>query len=377
MDLFERALEVPHARRGKFLEHLCGENASLRDELSSLLQADEAATDYFDNLADAAISPAYGAVLSAAPETLLLPELQAALGNRYRILQSLGGGMSCVFLAEETKLGRKVVIKALPPKLVASAARFRREIRVAARLQHPHIVPLLTTGSAGSFLYYTMPFVAGESLRGRLTREGPLPIEPARTVWRDVLDALAHAHASGVVHRDIKPGNILLVARNALVTDFGIARAVEPEAPAGDVIETAPGLIMGTPAYMAPEQATADKAADHRVDIYAAGLVMYEMLEGRLPFACDSARRLALARLTRDPPPIGRPDCPPALAALIMRCLARAPGGRPPTVEALLAELDAIPATHEPTAAEPPRARSPRRVRLIDLFRTLRFEATR
>jgi serine/threonine-protein kinase len=375
MDLFERALEVPHARRGKFLEHVCGENASLRDELSSLLQAGEAATDYFDNLAEAAISPAYGAVLSAAPETLLLPELQAALGNRYRILHCLGGGMSCVFLAEETKLGRKVVIKALPPELVASAGRFRREIRVAARLQHPHIVPLLTTGSAGAFLYYTMPFVAGESLRARLAREGPLPIATARTVWRDVLDALAHAHACGVVHRDIKPGNILLVARNALVSDFGIARAVEREAPGGDATETGPGVIVGTPAYMAPEQATADKTADHRVDIYAAGLVMYEMLEGRLPFACESARQLTLARLTRDASPIGRPDCPPALAALIMRCLARAPAARPQTVEALLAELDAIPVTGE--RADAAHARSPRRVRLVDLFRSLRIEATR
>ena len=377
MDLFARARVVPHARRGDVLEQLCGGNESLRDELSSLLRADEAATDYFDNLAEAAISPAYGAVLSAPPEALLLPELQAALGSRYRILQSLGGGMSCVFLAEETKLGRKVVIKALPPKLVANAARFRREIRVAARLQHPHIVPLLTTGSAGSFLYYTMPFVAGESLRGRLAREGPLPVGDARTVWRDVLDALAHAHANGVVHRDIKPGNILLVARNALVSDFGIARAIEADAPAGDAIETAPGVVMGTPAYMAPEQATADRAADHRVDIYAAGLVMYEMLEGRLPFEFKSTRQLTTARLTRHPSPIRRRDCPPALGALIIRCLARAPAARPQTVEGLLAELDAIPATLEPATAESAGARPPRRGRLVDWFRTWRIEVTR
>jgi serine/threonine-protein kinase len=207
-----------------------------------------------------------------------------------------------------------------------------------------------------------MPFVAGESLHARLARDGPLPIRDARTIWRDVLDALAHAHASGVVHRDIKPGNILLSARNALVIDFGIARAME--AAAGDATEAAAGLTIGTPAYMAPEQVSADGRADHRVDIYAAGLVMYEMLEGRLPFACDSARKLTLARLTRDPSPITRPDCPAELAALVMRCLARAPAARPHSVEALLAELEVIPTTCEPAPTSGSAcSRSPRRAR--------------
>jgi serine/threonine-protein kinase len=350
IDLFERALEVPQARRTEFLEQLCDDDASVRDELISLLRAHEAATDYFDNLAEAAVSPAYAAVMRAARVRPLLEQVQAALANTYRVLQELGGGMSRVFLAEETKLDRKVVIKVLPPEMAtgASGERFRREIQLAAQLQHPHIVPLLTSDSAGCLLYYTMPFVAGESLRGRLARDGRLPIRDARTVWRDVLDALAYAHASGVVHRDIKPGNILLAGRHALITDFGIAQAMG--AGVGDATETGPGLTIGTPAYMAPEQVSADKRAGRRVDIYAAGLVMYEMLEGRLPFACDSARELTLARLTQDPSPITRPACPPELAALVMRCLARAPAARPRTVEALLAELEAIPATREPAA---------------------------
>jgi len=364
IDLFERALEVPQARRTEFLEQLGDHDASLRDELISLLRAHEAATDYFDNLAEAAVSPAYAAVMGAARVRPLLAQVQAALGNTYRILQELGGGMSRVFLAEDTKLDRKVVIKVLPPEMAAGASAecFRREIQLVAQLQHPHIVPLLTSASVGCLLYYTMPFVAGESLGARLARDGPLPIRDARAIWRDVLDALAHAHASGVVHRDIKPGNILLAARHALITDFGIAWAMG--AAAGDAAETAQGLTSGTPAYMAPEQVSADGRTDHRVDIYSAGLVMYEMLEGRLPFACDSARQLILARLTRDPLPITRPDCPPELAALAMRCLARAPAARPRTVDALLADLEAIPATREPAAAAgSARSRNPRRAR--------------
>jgi len=364
IDLFERALEVPQLRRTEFLEQLGDDDASLRDELTSLLRAHESATDYFDNLAEAAVSPAYAAVMCAARVRPLLAEVQGALGTTYRILQELGGGMSRVFLAEDTRLDRKVVIKVLPPEMAAgaSAERFRYEIQLAAQLQHPHIVPLLTSASAGSFLYYTMPFVAGESLRGRLARDGRLPIRDARTVWRDVLDALAYAHASGVVHRDIKPGNILLAGRHALITDFGIARAMG--AAAGDPAETGPSLTIGTPAYMAPEQVSGDGRTDHRADIYAAGLVMYEMLEGRLPFACDSARQLTLARLTRNPSPLTRPDCPPELAALVMRCLARAPAARPRTVDALLADLEAIPTMREPAAtAGSARSRHPRRAR--------------
>jgi len=356
MSLFERALEVPRQERAEALEQLSGGDAELRQELSSLLAAHDSSSGYFENLADEIVAPAYAGVVSGADRSpTLLVRVQNALKNSYEITRELGGGMSRVFLARETKLGRDVVIKVLPPDMAASANadRFRREIQVAARLQHAHIVPLLTSDVADSLLYYTMPFVAGESLRSRLAREGPLAIDHALRIWRDVLDALAYAHAAGVVHRDIKPANILLSGRSALVTDFGIARAIE--AAGGDGTQTATGFAIGTPAYMAPEQVTGDKDADHRVDIYAAGLVMYELLEGRQAYTGDSIRQVVLARLTHDPAPIARSDCPPQLARLVARCLARDPAARPESAEAILAELD------EKSAARPARSR-PRRV---------------
>jgi serine/threonine-protein kinase len=351
--LFERALDVPPERRTEFFQALRGGDAALREELASLLEAHQSAPDYFDHLASE-LSPTYTAIAGAARERgpQLQQQLQESLGNSYQVAHELGGGMSRVFLADEIKLGRKVVIKVLPPEMAASASaeRFRREIQIAAQLQHPHIVPLLTSDSTASLLYYTMPFVAGESLRARLARDGALPLEDARQIWRDVLDALAYAHASGVIHRDIKPGNILLSGRSALVTDFGIARAIEA---AGDANATAPELAIGTPAYMAPEQVDGNRTTDHRVDIYAAGLLMYEMLEGRLPFSGESAREVVLARLTSDPAPVARPDCPPDLAVLVARCLSRAPEGRPRTAEALLGQLEAIPRTGDGAAALP------------------------
>ena len=342
MDLFERALEVPAAERGAFLDRECGTDADLRREMDSLLAAHESSTEFFDTLTDDIVSPAFAPVLQAATrarEARLRPALESALGSRYRILQGLGGGMSRVFLAEEISLGRKVVIKVLPPEMTAGADRFRREIRLVAEMQHPHIVPLLTSDSAESLLYYTMPFVAGESLSTRLARDGALPIDDARKIWRDILEALSYAHARGVIHRDIKPGNILLGEKNAMVTDFGIARAIE--AAGGDSIETPVGVLLGTPAYAAPEQVTGDGSADHRADLYAAGLVMYEMLEGRLPFTGETRAELIAARLTSAPAPLARNDCPPHVADLVMRCLARDPDDRPSSAEAVLSALEA------------------------------------
>jgi serine/threonine-protein kinase len=359
MDLFERALEVPAADRGALLDRECGTDADLRREMDSLLAAHESSTEFFDTLADDIVSPAFAPVLQAATrarEARLRPALEAALGSRYRVLHGLGGGMSRVFLAEEVSLGRKVVIKVLPPEMTAGADRFRREIRLVAEMQHPHIVPLLTSDSAESLLYYTMPFVAGESLSTRLARDGALPIDDARKIWRDILEALSYAHARGVIHRDIKPGNILLGEKNAMVTDFGIARAIE--AAGGDSIETPVGVLLGTPAYAAPEQVTGDGTADHRADLYAAGLVMYEMLEGRLPFTGETRGELIAARLTSEPAPLARHDCPAYVADLVMRCLARDPDDRPSSAEAVLSALEApvtpvvrrrVPARHRVT----------------------------
>ena len=355
--LFDQALLLPRASRPAFVQAACGPDDDLRRELTSLLHAHESSGEFFDDLAKEVLSPASTAVVARAASDLRM-ELEAALADRYRLEGELGGGaMSWVFLAEEVGLQRQVVIKVLPPELVAtlSGERFRREIQLAAQLQHAHIVPLLSADSGGRLLYYVMPFVAGASLRARLAREGALPIREAVKIWRDLLDALAYAHARGVVHRDIKPGNVLLSGRNALVTDFGIARAIE--AAGGAIDATAPGLAIGTPAYMAPEQVDGSPGADHRADLYAAGLVMYEMVTGRSPFGGSSAREVAVARLTDAPPPIIRADSPEGLATLIMRCLAKDPEARPASAELVLAELEALPGGPSRAAGRRPHLR--------------------
>ena len=222
-----------------------------------------------------------------------LPErLQAALGTAYRVEKELGGGgMSRVFVAEETRLARRVVIKVLPPDLALEMRidRFNREIQLSASLQHPHIVPLLAAGGADDLLYYTMPFVEGEPLRTKLNREGELPVRDAVRILKDVADALAYAHARGVVHRDIKPDNVLLSGHHAVVADFGVAKAVSQAKTESGL--TSVGVALGTPAYMAPEQAAGDPNIDARADIYAFGAMAYEMLTGRSPFAGRRCRR--------------------------------------------------------------------------------------
>ena len=363
MALFDRALALPRADRPEFLAQACGADRALLDDVRSLLDAHESPSPYFDELADAVVSPALGSVFRTvhrARGQALRAELELGLAGRYRILEELGGGMSRVFLAEETRLGRRVVIKVLPPELAgsASAERFRREIALAAQLQHPHIVPLLTSDTAGSLLYYTMPFVAGESLRARLTNGSSMPVREAVALWRDMLEALAHAHACGVVHGDIKPENVLLSGRTALIGDFGVARAMVTAG--AEAVDATQGPPIGTPMYMAPEQLVGTEDASHRVDLFAAGLVMHEMLEGRLPFAGDSAREIATARQTRDHPPVRRPDCPPALAELVARCLERAPEARPPSANAVLAELDMIDSAPVDSVSD---HRSPHRLR--------------
>jgi tetratricopeptide (TPR) repeat protein/TolB-like protein len=251
--------------------------------------------------------------------------------------------MSRVFLAEETRLSRQVVIKVLPPEMGAgvNSDRFEREIQLAARLQHPHIVPLLTAGASGDLLYYIMPFIAGESLRVKLAREGELPIPDAVRILREVGDALAYAHANGVVHRDIKPDNVLLSAGHAVVTDFGVAKAVS--ASSGGTSLTSLGIALGTPAYMAPEQAVADPHVDHRADIYALGVLAYEMLCGRPPFTATSPQALLAAHITQKPEPAAqyRPTISPALNAAVMRCLEKRAADRWQSAAQLVAQLDA------------------------------------
>lgn len=218
----------------------------------------------------------------------LRTQLQTSLGNAYVIERELGGGgMSRVFLAEETRFGRQVVVKLLSPDLGAglSAERFEREIKLAARLQDPHIVPLLSAGDVNGLPYYTMPFVVGASLRERL-QAGPLSSREAQGILRDVAKALAYAHKQGIVHRDIKPENVLLTEGSAMVADFGVARAIRAASTVADGHTiTQAGTQVGTPAYMAPEQAAGDPDVDFRADLYAFGVMAYELLAGQHPFA--------------------------------------------------------------------------------------------
>ncbi len=287
-------------------------------------------------------------------------QIREAFGAQYILERELtGGGMSRVFLATERALNRQVVIKVLPPDLAAGVnrERFRREIQLAAQLQHPHIVPLYAAGEFGELLYYTMPFIEGESLKHALHGEKVQRFTPREVVriLHDVVDALAYAHERGVIHRDIKPGNVLRSGSHAVVTDFGVAKAISASMPS--VGMTASGMVIGTPAYMAPEQLAGDPAADQRVDIYAVGLLAYELLTGSAPFDCPSPAETMAAQLTRAPAPIEnvRTDVPPALRALVMRCLAKDPAARPQQAKDLLAELDdmALPTGDYPPVKPP------------------------
>jgi len=274
--------------------------------------------------------------------------LQAALGAAYRVERELGGGgMSRVFLAEETRLARRVVVKVLPPELAAeiSVDRFNREIQLSASLQHPHIVPLLAAGGSADVLYYTMPFVEGEALRTRLAREGELPVRDAVRILKDVADALAYAHARGIVHRDIKPDNVLLSGNHAVVADFGVAKAVSQAK--GQSGLTSVGVALGTPAYMAPEQAAGDPNIDHRADIYALGAMAYEMLVGRPPFTGLSPHQMLAAHITEPVAPItdARPALPPALADLVMGCLEKNPLDRPQSAAEIYQVLESLATT--------------------------------
>jgi serine/threonine-protein kinase len=259
--------------------------------------------------------------------------------------------MSRVYLAEETALGRRVVIKTLPSELARAVAseRFRREIRLAARLTHPHIVPLLSAGESEGVPWYTMPYLEGTTLRGRLA-QGPMTIAEAVSLLRDVTRALIYAHEHGVVHRDIKPENVLLTGGMGMVTDFGIAKALTAATGESQGGATTLGVVMGTPAYMAPEQGAGDPTIDHRADIYAFGCLAYEVLTGAPPFTASTAVALIGAHAIDKPEPVGRrrPDVPAGLAELVMRCLAKQPAERPQSAAELLQALDDIPARVRP-----------------------------
>jgi Tol biopolymer transport system component/tRNA A-37 threonylcarbamoyl transferase component Bud32 len=274
-----------------------------------------------------------------------IDRLKAALASRYEVQRELGqGGMATVYLAEDLKHRRQVALKLLRPDIAMAVGheRFLREIEVAAKLTHPHIVSLIDSGDANGLIYYVMPYIEGESLRTRLAREREVPIPDAIRILGDVADALAYAHARGVVHRDVKPDNVLLTGRHAVVTDFGVAKAVT--AATGTYSLTSAGIAIGTPAYMAPEQAMGDPNVDHRADLYAFGVLAYELLVGEVPFAAASAQDVLAKHVTQSatPPSDRRGSIPLSLNNLVLKCLEKRPADRWQRAEEILPALEAL-----------------------------------
>lgn len=306
----------------------------------------------------------------AASAFVLLEQLQESLGSAYTIDRELGGGgMSRVFLATENRLNRKVVVKVLSPDLAASvsAERFEREIQLAAQLQQANIVPLIATGETNGLPYFTMPFVEGESLRARIAVQHRFTITECVSILRDVARALSYAHASGVVHRDIKPDNVLLSHGAAVVTDFGIAKALsDSRSETGGSSLTQTGTSLGSPAYMAPEQVAGDPDVDHRADLYAFGCMGYELLAGEPPFTAQSQQRVLAAHLTEKPRSITsvRTDVPRPLAAILMRCLEKDPADRPASAAEILTALETV-STSDPAAPPMGEAFTPMARRMV------------
>ena len=336
--LFASALEQPPERRAAYVAAAV-EDPDVRREVLALLLAHEE-RGRFDRVADDlhGLGPAAASV----PLANLVDRLRTALAGRYTIERELGrGGMATVWLAQDLKHARSVALKVLRPELAAALGpeRFMREITLTAGLDHPHILPLLDSGEAAGSLFYVMPYVEGESLRDRLTRERQLPLEDALQITGEVADALSYAHHRGVVHRDIKPENILLAAGHARVADFGIARAI---AAAGGDRLTETGIAVGTPAYMSPEQAVGEQALDGRSDIYSLATVLYELLAGDPPFSGTNPQAIN-ARKTLDPvPPLrtAREAVSPDLERVILKALARVPADRFATAVQFRAALE-------------------------------------
>jgi dienelactone hydrolase/tRNA A-37 threonylcarbamoyl transferase component Bud32 len=286
-----------------------------------------------------------------------------ALADRYHAEGEIGhGGMATVYRARDLRHDRLVAIKVLRPDLAQAlgADRFLREIRIAAQLQSPHILPLLDSGQIDGLLYYVMPLVQGQSLRDLLVRQGKLPPSETMRLLREIVDGLAHAHRHGVVHRDIKPDNVMLAERHAMLMDFGVAKALTDAAAHHDL--TSVGISLGTPSYMAPEQAAADPSIDHRADIYAVGVVAYEMLTGAPPFK-GTPQAIIGAHISATPPPLGA-DIPAAISAIVMRCLAKHPDQRYQTAEELLSAIESL-VTPSGAVAVPEVPRAVRRRRLL------------
>ena len=334
--LIDAVLDVAPDHRAARLAELCRGDAALHARLARLVDEcerpyailDQSAAECFAGLFDDGV-----------------PSFPQSLATRYRDARELGrGGMAVVFLAHDVKHGRDVAVKVVRPELAAALGRerFLREIEIVAGLRHPHIMPLYDSGESDGSLYYVMPYEEGHSLRQRLDRDGRLSIREAIIILRDVCDALGYAHKRGVVHRDIKPENVLLSGEHAMVTDFGIARALPRSGTAAAGLTA--GAIIGTPAYMPPEQISADPTIDHRADIYAVGVVAYEMIAGRRPFTGEATQDILVAHLTDVPAPLvmHRPDVPPALEEVVAKCLEKRPQDRWQSADEMLERLQAL-----------------------------------
>ena len=344
--LVDAILDTPPERRDAMLDELTARHAVRRAELEQIVAECERGFPLLDR---SAAERFVGLLDDDVP-------VPPSLAERYPVRGELGrGGMAVVYLARDVKHGRDVAVKIVRPEVAAALGRdrFLREITIAAQLHHPHIVPLYDSGEADGLLYYVMPYEPEHSLRDRLVRDGPLPVDEAITVLCDVCDALAHAHARGIVHRDIKPDNVLVSGRHAMVTDFGVAKAMT-ESARGVAAPTTRGIAVGTPAYMAPEQIGADPHVDHRADIYAVGVLAFELLTGKPPFGGEVQDVLS-AHLTESPPPVTalRPDVPAALSECIAKCLAKQRDARWQSAEALRRCLEGTDTSLASTRGEP------------------------
>ncbi len=349
--LIDAVLDAAPEHRAALIIKLAEGNTAQQHALEHLVAECERDTPLLDRVAAERFDG-----LAIEPRDSLLPDL---LGDRYRVGRELGrGGMARVYLARDLKLGRDVAIKVIRPELSASLGhdRFLREIEIAARLRHPNIVPLHDSGEVAGSLYFVMPYEEGPSLRERLSQDGALPVADALNVLRDVARALAYAHDHGVVHRDVKPDNVMLSGGAAVVTDFGIAKAVSAALTdvSGPTL-TQTGSAIGTPAYMAPEQATGDPSTDHRADIYSFGCLAYEVFTGQPPFHKQSMHEVIAAHIATVPRPVTvlRADVPPAVTELIARCLEKSPAERPQSARNLLDSLEGAATASHPTPPQP------------------------
>jgi serine/threonine protein kinase/tetratricopeptide (TPR) repeat protein len=340
--LLDAALALPPERRTAFLAESCGANDAMRDELARMLIACER-TGGGELLARPAAERCAALWTRADDDT----HLADAVADRYTLEDEAGrGGMAVVYRARDLRHQRPVAFKVLRTALGDHGlTRFRREVALAAKLQHPHIVPVFDSGENAGRVWYTMPFIDGETLGARLRRETRLDIAESVRLLREIADALDYAHRHGVVHRDLKPDNVLLSGDHAVITDFGVAKALAAathgEASDADDEATAVGVMVGTPAYMAPEQAAADPAIDHRADLYALGVIAYEMLTGVAPFREPSRQALLAAHLAERPAPVAthRDDVPPALERLVMQLLEKRAADRPSSAADVLVAL--------------------------------------